>query len=439
MKFSKRRFIGTTAIAAAGLAAWNYSKWQFLQADSQNYDVPESLQREMYEKAIALAKSKIRGGAGDPVFKQAYVDAAFSSNIFYWDTCFIACYAKYHQDELPIINALDNFYNLMDSDGSICREYTSDGKPFWPKEHPVSMNPPLLAFAELELYSIHQDKARLTKVFPYLVKHFDYWVKTCRGDDQLFFGDGLATGMDNIDRFPEGWQDDHQGIALKNLYPELFDYNWTSSKWNQQGRLVDTSAQMALFAKNMIEIAGITNQPNEVEKYAVFYQETKNAINKLCWNEDDGFYYDLGYSKQIRRKHIGMFWVLFAEIIPPAKVDKFLAHLTDPEEFWRKIPVATTPANEKGFSPKGEYWKGSVWAPTNYMILKGLAKYQKTKIADQLAKQYYWAVAEVYKQTGTFWENYAPDFLEKGSSSRPDFCGWTGIVPIAVYNEYIKK
>ena len=132
-------------------------------AIAQNYDVPESLQKEMYQKAISIAKSKIRGGINDPVFKKPYVDAAFSSNIFYWDTCFIACYAKYHQDELPIANALDNFYNLMDSDGYICREFTHDGKPFWPKEHPVSANPPLLAFAELELYSIHKDKNRLKK------------------------------------------------------------------------------------------------------------------------------------------------------------------------------------------------------------------------------------------------------------------------------------
>ncbi len=429
----------TAAISAAGVVLLPSCQALISHEDSQNYDVPESLQKEMYGKAISIAKSKIRGGPGDPVFKKPYVDAAFSSNIFYWDTCFIACYAKYHQDQLPIANALDNFYDLMDNDGFICREFTSDGKPFWPKSHPVSVNPPLLAFAELELYSKHEDKNRLIRVYPLLKKHFEYWVKTYRGEDNLFFGDGLATGMDNIDRFPEGWQDDHKGIPLKNLYPELFDYNWPSSKWNIQGRMVDTSAQMALFARHLIDIARFIDRTNDVEGYEAFYRETRDAINDLCWNEDDGFYYDLGYSKQIKRKHIGMFWVLIAEIVPTEKIHKFLSHLTNPDEFWRKIPVATTSATEKGFSPKGEYWKGSVWAPTNYMILRGLAKYNQTSLAYRLARQYYWAVAEVYKETGTFWENYAPDFVEKGSSSRPDFCGWTGIVPIAVYNEYIKR
>lgn len=243
--------------------------------------------------------------------------------------------------------------------------------------------------------------------------------------------------MDNIDRFPENWQDDHKGIPVKNIYPEIFNYGGLGSVWNRQGRMVDTSAQMAFFAKNLIEIAGIVNKKEDIEKYNAFYQETKDAVNQFCWNDDDGFYYDLGYSKQIKRKHIGMFWVLIAEIVPKEKLSKFLTHLTNPNEFWRNIPVATTPADDKTFFPKGGYWKGSVWAPTNYMILRGLNKYHQKKTASRLAKQYYWAVAEVFKKTGTFWENYAPDFIDKGDSSRQDFCGWTGIVPIAVYKEFI--
>jgi hypothetical protein len=119
--------------------------------------VPLALQKEMYEKALLICKQKIRGGPNHPAFKKPFVDAAFSPSIFYWDTCFIATYAKYHQEELPIINALDNFYDRMDPDGFICREFTAEGKPFWPKTHPVSLNPPLLAFAELELFSVSKD------------------------------------------------------------------------------------------------------------------------------------------------------------------------------------------------------------------------------------------------------------------------------------------
>lgn len=438
MNPGRRIFIRNTSLTAAGLFLGPATKALLLNDPLDEYDVPEALRQEMYQKALAIAKTKIRGGENDPFYKKPFVDAAFSSNIFYWDTCFIACYAKYHMNELPIINALDNFYSLMEPDGFICREYTKEGKPMWPKEHPVSLNPPLLAFAELQLYSISRDKERLVKVYPLLKKHFEYWVKSCRGEDKLFFNDALGSGMDNIERFPHGWQDDGQGIPMKNLHPEIFAYSGLDAAWNKQGRMVDTSAQMALFAKNMEEIAGIIHKQKDIIAYREFFDETRRAINSFCWNEEDGFYYDLGYSKQIKRKHIGMFWCLLAGIVPKEKLSRFLSHLTDPNEFWRTIPVATTPADEKEFSPKGDYWRGSVWVPTNYMILLGLMKYDQKKLAIRLARQYYWAVAEVYKKTGTFWENYAPDFIDKGDPARPDFCGWTGIVPVTIYREFIK-
>ncbi|MHC4283195.1 MAG: MGH1-like glycoside hydrolase domain-containing protein, partial [Planctomycetota bacterium] len=43
---------------------------------------------------------------------------------------------------------------------------------------------------------------------------------------------------------------------------------------------------------------------------------------------------------------------------------------------------------------------------------------------------------EVYKQTGTLWENYAPQSVARGKPSKGDFVGWTGIGPIAFLIEY---
>jgi glycogen debranching enzyme len=128
---------------------------------------------------------------------------------------------------------------------------------------------------------------------------------------------------------------------------------------------------------------------------------------------------------------------MLAGIVPPARLAPMLGHLTDPAQFWRKFPVASFPADQDGFSPLGSYWMGSVWAPTNYMVIRGLERVGKKPLAARLARQYYWSVAQVFKATGTFWENYAPDALTRGNDSRPDFCGWTGLVPIALYHEFI--
>ena len=435
---SRRKFIKQTAIASTA-ALLGPSLRIFASSAEDNWDVPISLQNDMYQAAIDIAKKKVRGGETEPIFKRPFLDAAFNGNVFLWDTCFIACYAKYHQDELPIANALDIFYSMQEADGYICREYTKEGKAMWPNEHPVSINPPLLAFAELELYSRHKDKKRLKKVYPAIKKYYEYLIAHYRMEDRLFFNDAFGSGMDNIPRYPDGWQDDGKGIPIRNLFPEIFVYEGLSPSWNKQGRGVDISAQMALLAEHLISIASIISQKQDIAAYQLFYQETKEAINQYCWNESDGFYYDLGYGKQIKRKHIGMFWVLMAGIVPSDQIERVVAHLTDPRQFWRKFPVASYPADQPNFSGEGSYWLGSVWTPTNYMIIKGLLRYKKKRLATTLARQYYWSVEEVYKQTKTFWENYAPDAIAKGSQARPDFCGWTAIVPITIYHEFIQN
>ena len=240
------------------------------KAQSSSSVSPELADR-MYQKALAITKSKVRGGDDEPFFKQPFIDAAFSPNIFLWDTCFMCCFCKYHMDELPVYQALDNFYDRMEEDGYICREYRVTGEALWSKEHPVSINPPLLAFAELEIYSVSKDLDRLRQVYPILKKNFDFHVRSYMMEDDLFYGDTLGMGMDNIPRSPRGWEPtEGSGMTHHELGDVLAGMNASDEEklntfiaeyvntkqgvWNKQARLVDFSAQMAMFALQLIEI-----------------------------------------------------------------------------------------------------------------------------------------------------------------------------------------
>lgn len=390
----------------------------------------------MADAALRIARGHVRGGADDPTYKRPFVDAAFSSGIFYWDTCFIATYAKYHQDELPIANALDNFYERMDDDGHIGREYLADGSPMWPKEHPVSVNPPLLAFAELELYGERPDPVRVQRVYPVLRKHYSYLRRRFRMADGLYFSDAFGSGMDNIPRYPDGWEDDGRGITLKLLRPDLFVYDGLSPAWNVQGRSVDFSAQMALFAEQLAAIAVIIGRPQDQAQLLRQRAQDVEAINRHCWDPVDGCYYDLAYGKRIRRQHVGQFWTLMAGVATPSQARRLMAHLVNPTKFWRRMPVASWPADQAGYSQRGDYWLGSVWAPTNTMVLRGLRRYGQHALARRLIRDCFEGVAEVFERTGTFPENYAPDWAEAGIPSKTDFCGWTGIFPLAWAREW---
>ena len=80
----------------------------------------------------------------------------------------------------------------------------------------------------------------------------------------------------------------------------------------------------------------------------------------------------------------------------------------------------------------GGYWRGSVWSPTNYMLLRGLTKEGFHDLTHEIARNHHAAVVRVFEATGTLWENHAPDTLEPGSTSAANFVGWTGLMPTAI-------
>ena len=426
-------------------------------AEKCSFEMTPELGERIYAKALEITKNKVRGGDSEPFFKKPFIDAAFSDNIFLWDTCFIVCFAKYHMDELPVYQALDNFYERMEDDGYICREYRKDGRPLWSKDHPVSINPPLLAFAETEIYSVKKDKERLRYAYPILKKNFEFHVNRYQGEDNLFWGDTLGMGMDNIPRFPRDWTTDegngmthHElgeklgkmggSTAEERLNKFIADYVETlQGVWNDEGRLVDFTAQMAMFARQLLFIANEIGETQDLAGYEQFHAEVKQAVNTLCWSDQDAFYYDLGHGKHIARKHIGMYWALLGELVPEDRMAPFLEHLTNPNEFYRKTPLPALSADDPDYKGWGDYWLGGVWAPTSYMVIKGLSKVGQEELAQDLAKKTYAAVAEVFEATDTFWENYAPDLISYGMPAKMDFCGWTGLIPIALYNEYLKE
>ena len=416
--------------------------------------VSPELAHRMYEKALEITRSKVRGGDDEAFFKKPFIDAAFNDNIFLWDSCFMACFCKYHMDELPVYQALDNFYDRMEDDGFICREYRSNGEPLWGKDHPVSINPPVLAFAELEIFAVQKDIDRLKKVYPTLKKNFEFHVDRYMMEDNLFYGDTMGLGMDNIPRSPRDWEPtEGNGWTHHELGAELAKMNVSDEEklnffvkeyvntktgvWTKQGRYVDFTSQMAMFALQLKDIAERIGKEEDIPAYEAFHARVKTALNKHCWSEEDGFYYDLGFGKQIARRHIGMYWALLGGLVPEERMKPFVAHLTDPNEFYRKTPLPALSAADPDYVGWGDYWLGGVWAPTVYMVLKGLTAVGEDALARDLAAKVYENVAIVFEATDTFWENYAPDLISYGMPAKRDFCGWTALIPIAVYKEYI--
>ena len=396
----------------------------------------DSMLVELYYAAWQMAWNKITRGTSQNGFVNFYMDEGFNEQIYQWDTNFMAAFAVYASNLFPAIQSLDNFYNRQREDGYIQRVYNeSTGKEVTePSKDEPLINPPLFAWIEWRYYQITGDKSRFKDVLPHLVKYHDWLNRNVRDSVGLglYYTTQLGSGMDNAPR------------------PNVGKAGW-----------IDLSSQMALAAKMIVNIATIIGDNKTVLKFTDEYSRIVNLINQLCWDEETQFYYDLSEDGKLSKvMHVGGFWALLSETATHDRAEALFKHLGNPEEFWRPHMVPTLAANQSGYDSSGHYWLGGVWAPTNYMVVKGLEEYGEQELADQIAQNHIYKMAEVYYEFQpdeekiafeerygdgyqTIWECYSPEFPEPATRwdntfySRQDFVGWSGLGPIAMLIENV--
>ncbi|MGE5498773.1 MAG: MGH1-like glycoside hydrolase domain-containing protein [Syntrophothermus sp.] len=369
---------------------------------------------DIYWKAWELAFNHYKKPPAGSPFVSNFIDEAFSFSVFQWDTIFMIMFARYADHIFPAIQSLDNFYCRQYESGYICREIQEpDGADYVYLDRMHTVNPPLFGWAEIENFMLTGDKSRFAAVLPVLEK-YTQWLEKYRvkagTKHGLYWQTGLGSGMDNTPRKGSAW--------------------------------TDMSAQMVLMYNNMNFIAGAIGNNQKAAEFKNKAKKIADKINKLMWNEADGLYYDLDDDgNQIRCKTAACFWPLLAGIASGRQAERMLANLKDPKTFWRTIPFPSLAADHPDFKPGGDYWLGSVWAPTNVMIIKGLTQYSNIKgfsdFATEAVSKYLEGMYQVYKETGTLWENYSSETYSRGSQSKPDFVGWTGCGPIELLIENI--
>jgi dienelactone hydrolase len=402
---------------------------------------------EMYWKTWELAFRHFYEPQPGSGFVSQFIDAAFSKDVFLWDSCFMSMFCNYAHPLVPGIGSLDNFYAKQYADGEIGRQInrtTGRDKPDWVnwehkdlfcrgdswpghreatqfsvtyagREVPQpphltldALNHPIFAWAELEYVRMTGNRSRWSLVYPPLVQYYRALQKyLCQGNG-LYVTDWAS--MDNSPRNP----------FLKG-----------------GGTAVDISAEMVLFGNQLAEIADGLGKNSEARTLRHEAAEVARAINDKMWNPARKFYFDLTLDgRQAPVKTVAAYWTLLAGVASPEQADALAAELRNPQSFGRRHRVPTTPADQDGFEPAGHYWRGSVWWPINTMVIRGLERYGKHDLAREIALEDLRIVNEVFRNTGTLWENYAPDAAAPGKPAMRDFVGWTGIVPILYFLEY---
>jgi neutral trehalase len=264
---------------------------------------------------------------------------------------------------------------------------------------------------------INGDAGRLKRVFPYLKKYYG-WIKEHRRlPSGLYWTTNHASGMDNSPR----------------IYPESGDSLSYGYSW------VDLTAQQALNAMYLTKIAKAAGLDEEAAAFQKDYDELNRLVNDNFWDPHSGMYFDLNAKGRLTRiKTVASFWPMLAGIASQEQAKLLVEkHLMNKKEFWLPHPFPTTSRDNILYDGAGGYWRGSVWAPTEYMIIRGLPNYGYDDFAAAAVERHLKNMSDVLRVTGTIWENYAPEMAWRGNASMGDFVGWSGVGPIAMLLENI--
>ncbi len=409
---------------------------------------------ELYDLAWDLALDHVRAIPGMP--QSPYMDEAFcDTQIWIWDTCFMSLFCKYAKGELPGVLSLRNFYDVLHGDGHLPAVIPGEGEPAWTRATPgvpyeikihIADNPPLFAFAEYENALLSGDLDHIRDLLYRrcaLQKHYD-WLESLHAPtapDGVFLPtalvaeeigyrwEGRCSGMDNTPRGRLGARTEQHRPAP----PEML--------W------VDAICQQALSARCIGRLFALVGDREESARWEARYAEKAATVNRYYWDDEDGFYYDISGSTHDFYKIVtpASYWALAAGIASQAQARAMLEKLLDPAVLGGDVPVLSLSRSDGNYERDGRYWRGSLWLPTAYIALFGIAAYGYHTEARALSRRILDHMSATYREytPHTIWECYAPEAPRPGVNAtgdatvRPDFCGWSALGPISLLIEHV--
>jgi hypothetical protein len=375
---------------------------------------------ECYWLAWELALKNTETPKPEAGFISSMMNAVTGECLSLWHSSFEVLFGRYGQRAFPFQNTLDNFYAKQHPDGYICRSiHTADGSDCFHRFNPVSAGANILPWCEWDYYRQYADIDRLARIFP-AVLAYHHWLSIYRTwPDGACWSVCAASGMDNQPR-----------VDQTDRYHK--DYGHAHMTWS------DACFQQVLSARFIDRMATVLNRRDEISLPRREAQAISALANGRLWDDRRNFYFDSHRDGSLSGvQSAAAFWALLADVVPPERVNPFVAHLTNPEEFNTFHRVPTLCKQHPDYHREGDGWLGSVVPAVNYMILRGLEHVGKHDLAHAIALDHLRIVVEVLHDTGTLWESYAPEESLPAKGARPDFVGWTGLTPIAVLFEHI--
>ncbi len=375
--------------------------------------------------------------------------------IYYWDSYFTMLGLEEAGKYELIENMIDNFSYLINKYG-----YVPNGN----RTYYLSRSQPPFYSLMIDILAKHKGNSVYIKYLKFLEKEYNFWMN----DKDLINNNFnikervvLLKEKDILNRYwdsltiprPEAYKMDYE-IFLNTgrnhkVYKDIratAESGWDfSSRWFKDSvslKFISTTEIIPVDLNCLLYHLEITlskayqlsNYNKMAEIYKLKAETRKRLINKYCWDENSGFFFDYNFiEKKLTYKYtLAGMYPLFFEIADSNQAIK-VANIID-EYFVKSGGLVTTLINS------GEQWDyPNGWAPLQWISYMGLKNYGINTLANTIAKKWLSLNMKVFFETGKMMEKYNVVDLNKpgggGEYELQDGFGWTNAVFLKFWKE----
>lgn len=290
--------------------------------------------------------------------------------LFDWDNFFAADMAALDNRDLAYANAIE-MLNEVTPGGFVpnfarARAWRSNDRS----------EPPVGALVVLDLYRRYHDRWFVEQTFPALLTWNRWWARDRDRDGYLVWGsNAYNTPWAGMDPSAHTLQGAKFESGLDNS-PMFDDAAFDPAR--SQMELADVGL-MSLYIADCDALAELANALSQRETASELKHRADLYRIRLqtLWSESDGIFLNknLDTGALSHRLSPTNFYPLLAKAATPAQAARMVhEHLMNPAEFWGEWVLPSIARNDPAFREQN-YWRGRIWGPTNYLVYRGLTRY----------------------------------------------------------------
>jgi hypothetical protein len=268
--------------------------------------------------------------------------------------------------------------------------------------------PPVGSMCVWKMNQRWPDKTFLAEAYPKLLKWHRWWPTARDGkhDGLLEWGSGAA-GTPGVGK---------QGALWETGWDDTVEYEGAEMSGSTlNAYAVDLNSLWAMDAEYLSRIARVLGRTEDARELDKERETTVRLMNEKLWNPELGIYCSRLWSGQFLTRLTPMnFYPLIAGVPDQERAAKVLAVMKDPTRFWGKWILPTVSYSDPVW-PQQDYWKGKVWAPVNYLVFQGVARYASPDAVRTLASKSVELFMRNWKAQGVCGENYLSSTGEQSS------------------------